>query len=168
MTVPANYATLVAEIDAVIDDYTLTLQEVTGGLTVKPSLDRLIDLRYKLFEAGGSGGSGGAITRSQVEFTEPQLTAPGTTASRSFAGYALATIQVDVASINTSVTLRIEGSNNGTTWFNMSTSSTDTVITANGPYGFQFESCPEFVRVNFVSEVGGTSATIDVITRFSA
>lgn len=64
MTVPANYATLIAEIDAVIDDYTLTLQEVTGGLTVKPSLDRLIDLRYKLFEAGGGVGTKATSTTS--------------------------------------------------------------------------------------------------------
>ena len=54
MAVPANYATLIAEIDAIVDDFTLSIFQVFGG---KPSnlvsLMQLIDLRYKLFEAGG-------------------------------------------------------------------------------------------------------------------
>jgi hypothetical protein len=54
MSTPANYATLIAEIDAIVDDFNLSIFQVFGG---KPSnlvsLMQLIDLRYKLFEAGG-------------------------------------------------------------------------------------------------------------------
>ena len=164
MAIPTNIAAALADLKTYIEGLQDPFAATNLGQT------------YALWEiaangtggGGGGGGGGSTITRAQAEHTEPQLTAPGTTASRSFAGYALATIQVDVANINTSVTLRIEGSNNGTTWFNMSTSETDTVLTANATKAFQFESCPEFVRVNFVSEVGGTSATIDAILRFSA
>ena len=63
MATPANYVTLIAEIDAIVDDFALSIFQVFGG---KPSnlvsLMQLIDLRYKLFEAGG--GSGGAIATS--------------------------------------------------------------------------------------------------------
>lgn len=58
MATPANYATLIAEIDAIVDDFTLSIFQVFGG---KPSnlvsLMQLIDLRYKLFEAGGGTGT---------------------------------------------------------------------------------------------------------------
>jgi hypothetical protein len=58
MAVPANYATLIAEIDAIVDDFNLSIFQVFGG---KPSnlvsLMQLIDLRYKLFEAGGGVGT---------------------------------------------------------------------------------------------------------------
>ena len=73
MATPANYATLIAEIDAIIDDYALTLREVTGGLTVQPSLDRLIDLRYKLFESGG--GSSSITTNTSIEYGAGAVTA---------------------------------------------------------------------------------------------
>jgi hypothetical protein len=68
MAVPANYATLIAEIDAIVDDFNLSIFQVFGG---KPSnlvsLMQLIDLRYKLFEAGGGS------TQSSTQRT-PSLT----------------------------------------------------------------------------------------------
>jgi hypothetical protein len=65
MSTPANYATLIAEIDAIVDDFNLSIFQVFGG---KPSnlvsLMQLIDLRYKLFEAGGGSAGGGSTQRT--------------------------------------------------------------------------------------------------------
>ena len=130
-------------------------------------LERLYYVRFLLGELGSGGEV--AASAAHVKHVESQLTAPSTsTNSRNMDGYSKGCIQVVVANINTSVTLRVEGSNDNTNWFNISTSNTDTTFTANGCYAFQFDSCPQHVRTTFVSEVGGTSATIDVITRFSA
>jgi hypothetical protein len=72
MATPANYATLIAEIDAIVDDYTLSIFQVFGG---KPanlvSLLQLIDLRYKLFEAGGGSGATAGLV---LELTASQQT----------------------------------------------------------------------------------------------
>lgn len=75
MATPANYATLIAQIDAIVNTYALTLTEVSGG---KPSnalsLMELIELRYMLFEAG-SGGSGGTSDASAANQTSVQALA---------------------------------------------------------------------------------------------
>ena len=160
MAVPANYATLIAEIDAIVDDFNLSIFQVFGG---KPSnlvsLMQLIDLRYKLFEAGGGAGA---------MHNESQLSAPGSTSSRNMNGFNRAFITATVANINTNVVLRIEGSNDNSNWVNLNASDADTTITANGTYGFQYVGCPQHIRTTFVSESGGTSATVNVITRLSA
>lgn len=131
---------------------------------------RITSLIALLPSALGSTSSAGSLsmTVAQAQFTETQLTAPSSTTSRSMAGYNQAFIQVDVASINTNVVIRVEGSNNGTTWSNLSALNTDTTITANGTYSFTFNGCPANIRTTFVSESGGTAATVDVITRLSA
>lgn len=97
-----------------------------------------------------------------------QLTAPGVTAAFPMVGYKHATVAVTIATINTSVTLRVEGSLDGTNWFNLSATDTDTTYTANGTYGFVVEATVDNIRLNFVSEVGGTDATIDATVRVSA
>ena len=131
---------------------------------------RITSLIALLPSALGSTSSAGSLsmTVAQAQFTETQLTAPNSTTSRSMAGYNQAFIQVVVASINTNVVIRIEGSNDGTNWSNLSALNTDTTITANGVYSFSFNQCPANIRTTFVSESGGTAATVDVITRVSA
>lgn len=104
---------------------------------------------------------------TSIVHTETQLTAPDqTTTSRQLTGYRHAAWQIVVANINTSITLRFEGSNDNTNWSNLDTSKTDKTITANNVYEEEKTFCNfEYVRVKFVSESGGTSATIDIKTR---
>jgi len=107
-------------------------------------------------------------TIAQDQTSLAQLTATGNTDSVSMAGYSHAFITVKVSAINTNVVIRIEGSNNGTDWANLAATDTDTTITVNGTYAFTFTGSPAFIRLNFVSESGGTDATIDTVMRFSA
>jgi hypothetical protein len=105
-----------------------------------------------------------------VQFTEAQLTAANTaTASRSMAGYSQFSIAYTVAlNGSTSVTVRAEVSNDGSNWLNASIAGADTTLTISGTYGFIFEGSFQFVRLLFVSEAGGTGATINAIVRLSA
>jgi hypothetical protein len=67
------------------------------------------------------------------------------------------TFQVNVSSIGTNVVVRFEGSLDGTNYFNLDQSNTDTTLTANGTYGFALSGCPvKFVRFRLVSISGGT------------
>lgn len=95
--------------------------------------------------------------------TLPQLTAPGVTAyskvqpgSIGEYGY-----KVVIASINTSLVLRVEY-NNASTGSAISRSE-DIAITANGTYIIPIFASEAFSRLNFVSEVGGTAVTVDAI-----
>lgn len=97
-----------------------------------------------------------------------QLTAPGSTAAFSMVGYKRATIAVLIAAINTSLVVRVEGSMDGTNWFNLSPTNTDTTITSNGTYGFNVEAAIDNIRLTFVSETGGTAVTVDGTVRVSA
>ncbi|MCG3181847.1 MAG: hypothetical protein BIFFINMI_04282 [Phycisphaerae bacterium] len=89
----------------------------------------------------------------------PVLTAPGATSSYDPSIWARDhVLQVTVASINTDVTVRFEGSLDGTNWFPM---AADLVITANGTQAIAASgTVPAYVRGNFVSETGGTAATV--------
>jgi hypothetical protein len=93
------------------------------------------------------------------------LEAPGVTDSISYKGCSAYTFTITVADINTSVTVRVEGwSEEEGTWVNMHTLGEDTVITANGSYKLFYEGeDPILLRFNFVSEAGGTDATISVL-----
>ena len=94
--------------------------------------------------------------------TFTQLTAPGSTTGFATPGCTQHTVAVTVATINTNVVVRIEGSVDNTAWGNLDSGGLDTTITANGTYLF---TCPNtllaYLRVTFVSETGGTAATID-------
>lgn len=91
-----------------------------------------------------------------------QLTAPGVTAAILTGRATYHTFQYVVAAINTNVVVRAEGSLDGTSWFNLSASETDVTKTANGQYGMSYNGVVPQVRFRFVSESGGTAATIDV------
>lgn len=104
-----------------------------------------------------------------ISYTEAQLTAPAqTTTARSFSGFSRLTAQLLVATINTNVVIRLEGSNDGTNWFNLNSSNFDTTITTNGVQAFTWQGIASQVRANFISESGGITATLDFVMRFGA
>jgi len=95
--------------------------------------------------------------------TYPILTAPATCADTSV--YLPPTIVaknfslfVTVASVNTNVIVALEGSIDGTNWSKMISNNT---ITANGTTHYNVANHPvKFIRPVFVSESGGTAATV--------
>jgi hypothetical protein len=101
-------------------------------------------------------------------YTYDTLTAPGATlaqAAETFISY-----QVTVANINTTVTIQVEASVDGTNYGvipirdSLITVAADKTVTltANGTYIFSWAGSGRFIRFRFVSEVGGTAATLDV------
>ena len=96
------------------------------------------------------------ITTDVTKFT--QLTAPGVTPEIVVTGKQNHTFQYVVAAINTDVTVNAQGSLDGTNWFDLATAT----VTANGAYGYIVSNTIlTRIRFNFVSETGGTTATID-------
>ncbi len=97
--------------------------------------------------------------------TFTQLTAAGTTEAVKVISIKNFAYQYTIAAINTSVDVRVEGSLDNSNWFNLDIDDTDTTQTSNGTYAFQYDGDGEiaFTRFYFVSEVGGITATIDVI-----
>lgn len=92
------------------------------------------------------------------------LTAPGTTTAVevysnnkfSTKNYALV---VTVANIDTNVVVRLDGSIDGTNYGALISNT----ITANGTYVYNISGCPmKFLRGNFLSETGGTAATVTI------
>jgi len=68
------------------------------------------------------------------------------------------TLFVTVASINTNVIVALEGSIDGTNWSKI---IANTTITANGTTHYNVANHPvKFIRPVFVSELGGTAATV--------
>lgn len=109
------------------------------------------------------GGTTGA--NDTVKTTNAQLTAPSSTDAVTCVGYKNITIQFVIAAIDTSVTLRAEGTLDGTNWFNLSPTNTDSVFTANGTNAFNIEATMDAVRLTMVSELGGTAVTVDSTVR---
>ena len=79
------------------------------------------------------------------------LAAAGVTSSLPVSYNTLHTVAVTVATIGTNVVVRVEGSNDDSNYFNLSAAGTDTTITANGTYGFQYSGVVEYIRVRLVS-----------------
>lgn len=87
------------------------------------------------------------------------LTATGVGAAVQSGGVNLA-FQVTIASIGTSVTVRFEGSLDGSDYFNLNASGADFTISSNGTTGYVLSAPVRFVRFRLVSFSGGTpSAT---------
>jgi len=95
--------------------------------------------------------------------TYPILSAPATCADTSVyqppsivaKNYSLF---VTIASINTNVIIALEGSIDGTNWSKV---ISNTTITANGTTHYSLANHPlKFIRPIFVSESGGTAATV--------
>jgi hypothetical protein len=93
--------------------------------------------------------------------TFTQLTAPGNTAAIPTAAYARHTLQYTVASIDTNVVVNWEGTLDGTNWFDLRDAGDKTIL-ANGTSAFEYSKLAvAAIRFVFVSESGGTAATID-------
>ena len=89
-----------------------------------------------------------------------QLTAAGNTESISVKSENHHTFQVVVASINTSVDYNVQGSLDGTNFFDLEAS--DIQQTANGTYYLTYPNMPlQEVRCSFKAEAGGTAVTLD-------
>ena len=101
------------------------------------------------------------IADTNVASAITQMTAPGASGWIATGKALNHTVALTVANIDTNVVVRIEGTVDGTNAFNLSDSDTDTTITANGTYGFMANGSLTGIRVNFVSESGGTAATVD-------
>ena len=102
-----------------------------------------------------------------VNKTFTALTAPGTTASVNVAGFSeiTAVAFVDELPAGSNVVLRLEGSVDGTNWFNLSTD-----LTVSSPVGDSVQGAFPIIkgtaaatdaRCNFVSE-GGLSTGADI------
>ena len=94
---------------------------------------------------------------SGFEVTEfADLTSAGVTSSALTAGVNLL-FEVTVSNIGTNVVIRMEGSLDNVSFFNLDQDELDTTITANGTRGFALNGCPvKYVRVRLVSLTGGT------------
>jgi hypothetical protein len=102
-------------------------------------------------------GSGG-------DYVFTQLTAAGAMDGVKTRRFYHHRLQYTVAAINTSVTVRAEGSNDGSNWFNLSKSDSTTTQTANGTYGLHFVGRKvKYLRLNFVSRDTATVGTISNI-----
>ena len=101
-----------------------------------------------------------------------QLTAAGATSVIDVSGYSKCGYGFTVAAINTNVVVDIQGTIDGTNFFsvpltsgamaNLAITANQATVTANGTYYIGTSDIPLYqVKFNFVSESGGTAATID-------
>lgn len=90
------------------------------------------------------------------------LTATGVTDAQKTTG-AYLSLQVTVADIGTNVVIRLEGSLDGTSYFNLSENEVDFTLTANGTYGYVLFAPVQFVRLRLVSISGGTPSVATVL-----
>ena len=106
-----------------------------------------------------------AVTYFQdtIFFTDTSLSAPGDgtvlqVASNNFFATKSYTLTATVASINTNVVIRLDGSIDGTNYAPIIAAQT---ITSNGTSVYSVADRPvKFVKAVFVSEAGGTDATV--------
>ncbi len=105
--------------------------------------------------------------------TFDQLTAAGSTGSIKMLSddnlycYTNVVFQATIAAINTTVNLVIEGSLDDLNWFYLDEGDNYLTYTANGTHALQWEGTGEvnYVRFTFVSETGGTDATVDAVAK---
>jgi hypothetical protein len=83
------------------------------------------------------------------------LTSPGV--SENAIGYSATaiTFQVEATGIGTNAIIRLEGSLTGTNYYDLNTDG-DITITADGVYGYLLNAPGRYVRVRFISNLGGT------------
>ena len=98
--------------------------------------------------------------------TSTQLTAPGNgsevqVAVNNYFATSSYTLFVKVAAINTNVKVALQGSLNNSDWADI---IADQTISANGNYFYSVTGRPvKYIRPVFVSEAGGTAATVDFV-----
>ena len=100
--------------------------------------------------------------------TATALTSAGVTADVPSVGAEDFVVQVNVSSIGTNVVIRIEGTLDGTNYFNCDAGG-DTTITANGATAFSLQNAPlQAIRGRLVSVSGGTPSVQFVFSRLDA
>ena len=100
--------------------------------------------------------------------TATALTAAGTTADVPVTGAKDFVVQVNVTDIDTNVVVRVEGTLDGTNYFNCDTAG-DTTITANGVTAFTMQNIPlRSLRGRLVSISGGTPSVEFVFAHLGA
>ena len=137
---------------------------VADGETVRPwydTLGRQVIAGYDVSSGSLLVTNVAPVPRATLVTAQAALTAAGVGAAVNVAGYASITWQIVIASINTSVTVRVEGSNDGTSFFNMNDAGIDTTYVADDAYELR-ASCRGILqtRLRFVSEVGGAAVTV--------
>lgn len=140
---------------------------LTGAIEYPSSIDGTVE---RLKARTGTDGTPGneyepvrRIVGDPLTFTETQLTAPGETTARDARGYEKLLFILNVSNIDSSISVRPEVSFDNSSWTAL---GEDTVLEDNGSHiiGFDWAVIFGYVRVNWVSETGGTSATLDIIT----
>ena len=124
------------------------------------ALDTTVDATIEPYSDGGLQ-KWVLVQRSVGVTSITQLTAPGASEWIPTGKNTHHTLTFTIAAVNTNVVMRAEGSVDGTIAFNLNSAETDTTITSNGTRSFKFEGALSHIRLNFVSESGGTDATID-------
>jgi len=78
--------------------------------------------------------------------------------------YLSAVFAVTIATIDTNVVVRIQGSLDNSNWFNVDEDEQDVTYTANGTYALRYQGKGEvrYLRLYVVSESGGTLVTVDI------
>jgi hypothetical protein len=98
--------------------------------------------------------------------TSATLTSAGVTADVPSVGAEDFIIAVTTASIDTNVAIRIEGTIDGTNYFNCDYTG-DTTITTNGTVAFNLQDAPlQAIRGRLVSVSGGTPSVTFAFSRF--
>lgn len=98
---------------------------------------------------------------SPVVTTLGTLTAAGTTNFQALGPQDNLVFQVTVSSIGTNVVIRLEGSVDATSWFNLDASEGDTTLAANGTTAYSVSQVPvPYVRGRLVSVSGGTPSVV--------
>lgn len=101
---------------------------------------------------------------SSVPESAPQLTAPGVSDAFDTSQFGNHAFYITVANINTDVVVEAQGSADGTNYANIDSSAGQFTYTANGTYLLSKANFPmKNGRIEFVSESGGTAATIDIV-----
>ena len=140
----------------------LTVPQVTSAIEAATNLDDIEPLLTQI-EANTSGLTVTQDYKPLFDFAPEVLTAPGNGTTLDVSDYRSFVVQYDITNIDTSVTVRIEGSNDSSTFFNLSENG-DTTKTANNTHSFispPFISL-RYLRFVFVSETGGTNANITI------
>lgn len=83
------------------------------------------------------------------------LSSAGVTSAQITTGATL-TFQVTLADVGTNVVIRFEGSLDGTNYFNLNATNTDTTLLANGTTAYYLMAPVSFARFRLVSITGGT------------
>jgi hypothetical protein len=98
---------------------------------------------------------------SPIVATLGTLTAAGTTDFQALGPQDNLVFQVTVSSIGTDVVIRLEGSLDATSWFNLDPIEADTTLTANGTTAYAVTQAPvPYVRGRLVSLTGGSPSVV--------